>query len=124
MSQTYDEILHQPVAWTETLSTVTDQWARIDQHLNLGPAAQALFIGAGTSLYIAQVAAAVFQEATGWTSRAVPASEVFLSPGSCVPRETPVLAVLISRSGTTSITRSGGTGPLPSIARLRAGSVE
>ena len=104
MSQTYDEILHQPAAWRETLTTVTDQWAAIDQQLKPGPAAQALFIGAGTSLYIAQVAAAVFQEATGWTSRAVPASEVFLSPGSHVPREAPVLAFLISRSGTTSET--------------------
>lgn len=102
MSWTYAEIRNQPRAWQAVVETVADRWPGIAAGLHLGPEAQVLFCGSGTSLYLAQAAASVFQEATGRVAKAVPASEVFLSPGSTVPRRGPVVAFIISRSGTTS----------------------
>jgi glucosamine--fructose-6-phosphate aminotransferase (isomerizing) len=101
-SQTYDEIRNQPTSWAETIGAVDRRWPAIRDSLPFSEAAQALFVGSGTSLYIAQGAAAVFQEATGYPSRAAAASEVFLSPGTTVPSRAPVVAFLISRSGSTS----------------------
>ena len=102
MSLTYGEIRNQPRSWAETIAAMGGHWASIKDAIPSGEEAQALFVGSGTSLYIAQAAAAVFQEATGHVSRATPASEVFLSPGTTVPRRAPTVGFLISRSGATS----------------------
>jgi len=64
-------------------------------------AAEWLFIGCGSSYYVALAAAATMKSLTGRPARAVPASEILLYPelvfsgGPCIP-------VLISRSGQTS----------------------
>ena len=102
MSHADDEIRNQPHSWEETLAATPEQWRRIAQRLPLEPGAHALFVGAGTSFYLAQSAAHSFQEVTGYPSRAVPASEVFLSTASVVPGSVPVVAFVLSRSGTTS----------------------
>jgi glucosamine--fructose-6-phosphate aminotransferase (isomerizing) len=102
MNQTYHEIMSQPAVWAEALDRVPEQWTAISRSLTIDRATQALFIGSGTSLYIAQAAAQTFQEVTGCVSAAVPASEVFLSAASTVPRHQSVVAFVISRSGTTS----------------------
>ncbi len=102
MSHAYDEIRSQPETWDATIATVPEQWQRIGSYLPLERAAQVLFIGSGTSFYLAQSAAHTFQEMTGRVSRAVPASEIFLSAASTVPRHVPVVAFIFSRSGTTS----------------------
>jgi glucosamine--fructose-6-phosphate aminotransferase (isomerizing) len=101
-SQTRREILNQPDAWSETIRQVPDIWRKIGERLGDGPIAHALFLGSGTSLYIAQTAAQTFMAATGITASAIPASEAFLSAASTVPRAGRVLAFVISRSGTTS----------------------
>jgi glucosamine--fructose-6-phosphate aminotransferase (isomerizing) len=59
-----------------------------------------LFVGCGSSYYVALSAAATMSTLTGLRSRALPASEVLLYPGS-VPAEA-CIPVLISRSGQTS----------------------
>lgn len=102
MNQTYREIMSQSEVWADALETVPDQWSVIDRSLAIDRSTHALFIGSGTSLYIAQTAAQTFQEVTGCVAAAVPASEVFLSAASTVPRHQPVVAFIISRSGTTS----------------------
>ncbi len=97
-----DEILSQPQCWSasledlqreKTLHSVAERFAR---------ATEWLFIGCGSSYYVALSAAATMTRLTGLRSRALPASEVLLYPdavpagaGNCVP-------VLISRSGLTS----------------------
>ena len=101
-SMTQREILNQPVSWSETIRQVPAIWRGISEQLDRGPIAHALFLGCGTSLYIAQSAAQSFMEITGITASAIPASEAFLSASSTVPRKGHVLAFLISRSGTTS----------------------
>ncbi len=95
------EILSQPQCWATCLAelrhseTVTAVLARF------GYAAEWLFIGCGSSYYVALAAAATMKSLTGRPARAVPASEILLYPelvfsgGPCIP-------VLISRSGQTS----------------------
>jgi glucosamine--fructose-6-phosphate aminotransferase (isomerizing) len=102
MVYAYDEILSQPDTWDATLATVPLQWEWVSPRLPFAAGTQTLFIGCGTSYYLARTAAVVFQELTGCTSRAVPGSEVFLSPDSIVPRSGPLVAFVISRSGTSS----------------------
>lgn len=101
-SLTYTEIMRQPASWEETIRTVPGIWAGMRETLEPASLTHALFIGCGTSLYIAQVAAQSFMELTGIPASAIPASEAFLSPASTVPRAGRVAAFIISRSGTTS----------------------
>jgi len=96
------EIHSQPETWTETLAAVPEQWRRIAPHVPFAPDTHVLFIGCGTSFYLAQTAAQSFQEVTGHPATAHPGSEIFLSPASTVPQSVPVIAFVISRSGATS----------------------
>jgi glucosamine--fructose-6-phosphate aminotransferase (isomerizing) len=62
-----------------------------------------LFVGCGTSYYLAQAAAATFTILVGAPARAVPASEFLLFPKLVVPSaDAAIFPVLISRSGHTS----------------------
>ena len=96
---TIAEIRSEPRTWTRSLAGLeaTGQLHALSEKLpkNL----EWIFIGCGSSFYLAQVAAATWSIVTGGSSRAIPASEVLLFPkllqGSCQP-------VLISRSGQTS----------------------
>ena len=102
MSMTIEEIRQQPDTWQSTLDTTPAIWERITATNDLSGITHALFVGCGTSLYIAQTAAHSFTELTGLSANAVPASEVFLSSRSILPRSGRIVAFLISRSGTTS----------------------
>jgi len=101
-SATLLEILSQPETWEKTLMRAAqEQW-------ELPPAGQTrrplLFVGCGTSFYLAQSAAASYTRLSGHPGHAVPSSEVFLfAPNSIAASEKP-LAVTISRSGTTTET--------------------
>jgi glucosamine--fructose-6-phosphate aminotransferase (isomerizing) len=62
-----------------------------------------VFVGCGTSYYLAQAAAATFTLLLGVAARAVPASEILLFPTLVFPnKEAAIFPVLISRSGHTS----------------------
>ena len=102
MSHAYDEIQQQPSAWEQTISATREQWDRIARSLPIDPATHFVCVGSGTSLYLAQSAAYALQEVTQHVASAVPSSEIFLSPASTVPIHVPVIAFVISRSGTTS----------------------
>lgn len=102
LSHTYNEIQNQPRSWERTVPATREQWTRLSERVKVAEDAHFLFIGCGTSLYIAQSAAHAFQEVTGRPATAVPASEVFLSAESTVPGNEPVLAFVISRSGATT----------------------
>lgn len=99
---THREILNQSVSWSETIQLVPSVWKEISQRMDEERITHALFMGSGTSLYIAQSAAQAFMETTGITASAVPTSESFLSSASSVPQTGKVLGFVISRSGTTS----------------------
>lgn len=102
MSHAAVEIHSQPETWAETIAAVPEQWRRIAPLVPFALDTHVLFIGCGTSFYLAQTAAQSFQEITGHPATAHPGSEIFLSPASTVPRNVPVIAFVISRSGTTS----------------------
>ena len=99
---TQSEILSQPQCWQKCLRSLETDGQVERLRGCLDPRAQWLFVGCGSSYYIAQAAASSWTAITGKRARALPASELLLFPdrvladaGTCQP-------VLISRSGHTS----------------------
>jgi glutamine---fructose-6-phosphate transaminase (isomerizing) len=100
---TLSEINSQPEVWKRCLEKL--------DHLNLEPLVanrspythKWVFVGCGTSYYLAQAAAATCTELTGTLASAVPASEMLLFSGLISPdKNALVFPILISRSGHTS----------------------
>ena len=98
---TVAEILSQSTCWSTCLAELR-QTKRLQGVVDsFAGATEWLFVGCGSSYYVALSAAATMTSLTGLRARAVPASELLLYPNlvlastSCVP-------VLISRSGQTS----------------------
>lgn len=96
------EIHSQPLRWAETLAGL-----RRDKAINrivgdFKSARRWLFIGCGSSYYLALSAAASWKALTGLPAQAAPASELLLYPELTLDQSQPFQPVLISRSGTTS----------------------
>jgi glutamine---fructose-6-phosphate transaminase (isomerizing) len=98
---TLNEILSQPECWSEVLNDLERD--PIARKIASGWRADAdwIFVGCGTSYYLALAAAASFNAITGRPARAIPASEVLLFPDA-VLSDRAVVPVLISRSGRTT----------------------
>lgn len=97
--KTREEILSEPGIWKQCLDEL-DRSGKLRQLNEELPAkAEYVFVGCGSSFYLAQVAAATWSLLTGGNSRALPASEIVLFP-KLLPA--PCQPVLISRSGFTS----------------------
>jgi len=79
-TNTQNEILSQPHCWEECFKSLEDgrQLEEAGEHFSLN--AEGLFIGCGSSYYVAQAAAASWTLITGMRAQAVPASEVLLFP--------------------------------------------
>jgi glutamine---fructose-6-phosphate transaminase (isomerizing) len=99
---TENEILSQPACWEQCLRELEQGGQLLAARERFAHGSEWLFVGCGSSYYIALCAAAMWTAVTGMRARAIPASEVLLfpdllpaSPKACVP-------VLISRSGRTS----------------------
>ena len=100
---TLREIHSQPEVWGRCLNTLD----KLDLEPLVGDkdprTHEWLFVGCGTSYYLAQAAAATFTVLAAVPVRAVPASEILLFPGLVFPNEeAAIFPVLISRSGHTS----------------------
>lgn len=95
------EILSQPQCWNTCLRELRESRTLQEVRARFGSSQDWLFIGCGSSYYIALCAAATMTSLTGRAARAIPPSEILLYPelaladGKRVP-------VLISRSGQTS----------------------
>lgn len=100
---TLNEIYGQPEVWNrclELLGACDLQKLAGDKHPD---SHEWLFVGCGTSFYLAQAASATFTALGNRLARAVPASEILLFPSLVFPNQgMPVFPVLISRSGNTS----------------------
>ncbi len=101
-SHTWNEILSQGGVWQTVLdeSRVSPVIAKILEKSSRKRAF--LFIGCGTSFYLAEAAAISWTLLTGQPARAIPASEVLLFPKLIQAEGSDLQAVVISRSGRTS----------------------
>ena len=99
---TLSEIRSQPEAWAEALQVVRSRATDLFQ-LSTGSIQQVIFTGCGSTYYLSLAGAAVFQQLTGRTARAVPASELLMNQQT-IQTSGPTLLVAVSRSGSTSET--------------------
>ena len=102
-AMTIREIYAQPEAWRRCLGMLDGFDFKLLADDKNPRNWEWLFVGCGTSYYLAQAAAASLMELSGVPARAVPASELLLFPQLVIPvKGAPVFPVLISRSGRTS----------------------
>jgi glucosamine--fructose-6-phosphate aminotransferase (isomerizing) len=101
-SYTLAEILSQPQCWQDCLRSLEADGQIEKFRSRLDPTVQWLFIGCGSSYYIAQAAAASWTSITGGRAKAMPASELLLFPEGALAEAETCQPVLISRSGHTS----------------------
>lgn len=107
-SYTGTEIHSQPHRWAETFRGLeTDP--EVERTIReISTSRRCLFIGCGSSYYLALAAAAIWKAVTGLPAQAVPASELLLFPELVLDQDSPPRPVLISRSGATSeVLRAG-----------------
>jgi len=98
------EILSQPQFWSRCFDQLQPAAALMELRRHFTEATEWLFIGCGSSYYIALAAAATWSAVTGTRARAIPASELLLFPELVLAGSEKRAAVLISRSGRTSET--------------------
>lgn len=96
------EILSQPQCWSQCLKELESGSAIREIGRRFGNSLEWLFIGCGSSYYVALAAAASWSAVTGTRARAVPASELLLFPDLVLAGMSDFAPVLISRSGHTS----------------------
>ena len=101
-AHSFGEILSQPRCWTSCLKELPQSISAHKIPETFGSALEWLFVGCGSSYYIALAAAASWSVITGLRARAVPASELLLFPDLTLAGSSDVAAVVISRSGRTS----------------------
>jgi len=101
-SVTLAEILSQPAVW-QTQFAELKQSALIESILQQTISrTEWLFVGCGTSYYLAEAAASTWTILTGQRARALPASEVLLFREASYLQPDALQSVIISRSGSTS----------------------
>lgn len=96
------EILSQPQFWGRCLDGLEREGSLARIRNPFRSANECLFVGCGSSYYIALSAAAAWSSITGMRTRAIPASELLLFPELVVAGTRHLSAVVISRSGQTS----------------------
>jgi glucosamine--fructose-6-phosphate aminotransferase (isomerizing) len=96
------EILSQPKFWSRCLEALEREGSLEDTRRPFHSATEWLFVGCGSSYYIALAAAASWSALTRMRARAIPASELLLFPELVLAGTGEIAAVVISRSGQTS----------------------
>jgi glucosamine--fructose-6-phosphate aminotransferase (isomerizing) len=98
---TLSEILSQPHCWNACLAKLASS-AELREAIRIAkPGAEWIFVGCGTSYYLAQAAAASFNY-LDLPARAVPASDLLFYPALTLHAGRDYVPVVISRSGRTS----------------------
>jgi len=101
-SSTWNEIASQGAVWQAAIAQSRDGQIPKEILSRSSSAREWLFVGCGTSFYLAEAAAVSWTTLTGEPARPVPASEVLLFPELFKVGGAPKQAVVISRSGRTS----------------------
>ena len=99
---TLPEILSQPSCWKSSLRELRESGKLEEIVQQFAGTQEWIFLGCGSSYYVAQSAAATKAELTGARARAVAASELLLFPELVLAAGRECTPVLISRSGRTS----------------------
>lgn len=103
-SETWKEILSQGRVWQTVLQEISRS-ADVEEILATHSSRKEwIFVGCGSSFYLAEAAANSWTLLTGQQARAIPASEVLLFPQLVKCNSAEAQAVVISRSGKTSET--------------------
>ena len=101
-SHTWNEIISQSRVWQTVLDEFADA-AVIPKILDAGRNQnECIFVGCGTSFYLAEAAALSWTLLTGQAARPIPASEILLYPKLLQSQGAQPYAIVISRSGRTS----------------------
>ena len=98
---TLREILSQPECWSTCIAKLAASTEFQECVQMARPAAEWIFVGCGTSYYLAQAAASSFNH-LNLAARAVPASDLLLYPELTLHAGRDYIPVVISRSGRTS----------------------
>jgi len=98
-AHTISEILSEPATWKSCLQSIPNGTRLQSLNRAFSSKVEWVFVGCGSSFYLAQSAAASWTILTGERARAIPASEILLFP-ELLP--VPCQPVCISRSGHTS----------------------
>jgi glutamine---fructose-6-phosphate transaminase (isomerizing) len=101
-SKSCAEILSQPQCWSDCLAAVEGRGSLSAISEKFRGTKGWLFIGCGSSYYVALAAAATMATLTGRRSQAIPASELLLYPELTLAAAGDSTPILISRSGRTS----------------------
>src|SRR5258708_29180402 len=96
------EILSQPEVWLASQRELADNHFFQAALKSTSQRKGWLFVGCGTSFYLAEAAAASWTLLTGQRARALPASELLLFPRLAQLHVADLQVVIISRSGRTS----------------------
>lgn len=96
------EIISQPQCWAGCLDQLENDKVCCEIRRDFGDRREWLFIGCGSSYYVALAAASTWTAVTGKRARAIPASELVLFPELALAQEGNPVCLLISRSGRTS----------------------
>ncbi len=96
-----EEIMSEPGVWAATLQELEAHGRYAEVLKPLQPADEWIFVGCGSSYYVAQAAAWSWTAVTGQRAKAVPASELLFYPDQ-VMGNLKCQPVLISRSGHTT----------------------
>ncbi|MDZ4719232.1 MAG: SIS domain-containing protein [Roseiflexaceae bacterium] len=120
---TWHEIQSQPEAWAATLVALQAEAVRIQAFFEAARTEQIVYIGCGSTYYLALAAAAAMREIAGRNAIGLPASEAWLAPNSSFPTRQRTLLVAISRSGETTETlravesfRAADRGPILTLS--------
>lgn len=101
-AQTTAEILSQPGCWSDLLRAFENSGKLDELARQFAGIEEWIFVGCGSSYYVALCAASTMAELTGLRARAMAASELLLFPEHIPAGKNAIGMVLISRSGRTS----------------------
>lgn len=99
---TLAETLSQPQVWAKCLGRLQESGELDKAGRQFAGRAEWLFVGCGSSYYLAQSAAAAWTAITGLHAQATPASELLLFPDNVLAGRAQPVPILISRSGKTT----------------------
>ena len=97
----YNEIVQQPDLWLQVYKEFSLIKEDVAEFINkaLGENGEVVFTGAGSSFFIGEMVAGIFQKETGYSSKAVSSTEILTHPYNYISTDKPVLLVSFARSG-------------------------